>query len=114
MFKNPFSFEGRIGRTEYGLSFIIYVGYLLTMKMLAEEQADNNSDSSLLLLIRVVLFVPTVWFLWAQGAKRCHDVGQSGWLQIIPFYFVYLIFGEGNRGENNYGQDPKQPVHDIM
>ena len=25
MFKNPFSFEGRIRRTEYGITFIIYV-----------------------------------------------------------------------------------------
>jgi uncharacterized membrane protein YhaH (DUF805 family) len=25
MFKKPFSFKGRIRRTEYGISFIIYV-----------------------------------------------------------------------------------------
>jgi len=43
----------------------------------------------------------------AQGAKRCHDVGNSGWYIIIPLYSLVLMFLEGDMGENQRGPDPK-------
>jgi uncharacterized membrane protein YhaH (DUF805 family) len=49
-----------------------------------------------------------IWFLWAQNAKRCHDRGNSGWYQLIPFYFLVLLFGDGEEGENEYGDNPKE------
>jgi len=56
-----------------------------------------------------VLLIPTLWFLWAQGAKRCHDLDRNGWMQIIPFYFLVLIFQDGVQGRNEYGPNPKNP-----
>jgi uncharacterized membrane protein YhaH (DUF805 family) len=103
MFKSPFSFNGRIRRLEYGISFIIYfVSYILTTALMG---VGGDSGS----LIGVILIIPTVWFLWAQGAKRCHDITRSGWMQIIPFYFLFLIFQDGDRGRNEYGSNPKFP-----
>jgi uncharacterized membrane protein YhaH (DUF805 family) len=103
MFQNPFSFEGRIRRTEYGLSILILVvGRIILATLLAAS--SSGQDVSFLFF---VLQIPFLWFIWAQGAKRCHDVGMSGWYQLIPFFPLYLIFGSGESGSNKYGEDPK-------
>jgi uncharacterized membrane protein YhaH (DUF805 family) len=103
MFKNPFSFEGRIRRTEYGLSFIILAVGRVVLAMLLAGASSGQDLSPIYLLFQI----PFLWFFWAQGAKRCHDVGWNGWYQLIPFVPLYLIFGEGAKGINNYGLDPK-------
>lgn len=100
MFVSPFSFDGRIRRTEFGISFIIYlVGYGVLIAL----SSSLGKDASGVL----IFFLPLLWFLWAQGAKRCHDVGNSGWWQLIPFYFFWLLFQEGDAGSNEYGNNPK-------
>ena len=103
MFKNPFSFEGRIRRTEYGLSFIILAVGRVALATLLANASSGQDLSPIYLLFQI----PFLWFFWAQGAKRCHDVGWNGWYQLIPFVPLYLIFGEGSKGINNYGLDPK-------
>ncbi len=103
-FNRLFSFNGRIRRLEYGLSMIIYfVWYVIIQAMMA------TPNPSLAACIFVLLsFIPMVWFLWAQNCKRCHDRGNSGWYQIIPFYFFVLLFGDGDEGKNEYGDNPKK------
>jgi uncharacterized membrane protein YhaH (DUF805 family) len=58
-------------------------------------------------LIWLLLYIPMIWIMLAQGAKRCHDRGNSGWFQIIPFYYIIMLFGDGERHRNQYGEDPK-------
>jgi uncharacterized membrane protein YhaH (DUF805 family) len=106
MFKNVFSFNGRIRRTEYGLSVIIFSIYRLIaggigLAIGGDEMSTSN-------IIALLLLIPGIIFFLAQGAKRCHDVGRRGWWQLIPFYSLYLIFGEGDINENEYGKNPKQ------
>lgn len=108
MFQNPFSFDGRIRRLEYGLTFIIYVVVYAIIMAISGGVAAAGSSSFLPLLV-FVLIIPLVWFVWAQGAKRCHDVGRSGWWQLIPFYFFVLLFQDGDRNRNEYGTNPKHP-----
>lgn len=98
MFSSPFSFDGRIRRTEYGISFIIVV---IVNNFLNAVVASGEVP------IIGLAYIPTLWFLWAQGAKRCHDMGQSGWFQIIPFYVLGMIFASGEKGINKYGVNPK-------
>lgn len=102
MFKNSFSFDGRIRRTEYGISLIIFaIAYAIVVAFFASAWLDGGGGFVLILLI------PMLWFLHAQGAKRCHDVGNSGWWQLIPFYVFWLLFQEGQAGSNQYGDNPK-------
>jgi len=105
MFKNPFSFEGRIRRLEYGLSYLIYVslcGFISIMVTMLGAAASGTAT-----IISLVLYIPAFWFLLAQGAKRCHDRGNSGVWQIIPFYQLWMLFADGDIGDNEYGPNPK-------
>lgn len=106
MFKNVFSFKGRIRRLEFGISYIFYLTYSILIKQIADH--FSNSTASILILASLI---PAIWFLWAQGAKRCHDRGNSGWYQIIPFYVLLIIFGDGEHGPNEYGNNPKGIEH---
>lgn len=106
MFKKPFSFDGRIRRTEYGISIIIY---LILYTAIIEITKKDNPEMGLAI-------IPMLWFLWAQGAKRCHDMDKSGWFQIIPFYVLWMLFFEGDSFFNRYGGNPKlksTPQHNI-
>ncbi|QLE01582.1 DUF805 domain-containing protein [Galbibacter sp. BG1] len=109
MFKSPFSFEGRIRRTEYGLSVILYIiGYILVFFLTSLFAASLSLDATGVSLLFWVFLIPVIYFNLAQGAKRCHDLGNSGWYQIIPFYGLWMLFAEGQSGVNEYGQNPKE------
>jgi uncharacterized membrane protein YhaH (DUF805 family) len=96
MFQAPYSFQGRIRRTEYCLTIIMYVVSYSILSVMAES-----------ISIAAVGFIPLFWFALAQGAKRCHDRGNSGWFQIIPFYGIWMMFAEGDPRVNEYGNPPK-------
>jgi uncharacterized membrane protein YhaH (DUF805 family) len=103
MFKKPFSFDGRIRRAEYGISLIIYAVVYGIISAIA-------ASGGVLVLI---FLIPMLWFLFAQGTKRCHDVGNSGWWQLIPFYVLWLLFQDGQHGPNQYGENPKSKAKNI-
>lgn len=108
MFKNPFSFEGRIRRSEYGISFILFTIARVVVTFLAIGLTSNANDSDIAAILSMLLSIPLLLFLWAQGAKRCHDIGNSGWFQLIPFYALWMLFQDGEPGPNQYGENPKQ------
>ncbi len=99
MFKNPFSFNGRIRRLEFGLSYIIYFAFYALI-LLLNDALDNSGYA-------LFLFLPVLWFLFAQGAKRCHDRNNSGFYLLIPFYVFWMLFAESDFGINDYGLNPK-------
>lgn len=102
MFSRVFSFNGRIRRLEYGLTYLAYFVWNLPFRVMSQEQI-----SEVYAIIYLVTLLPFLWILLAQGAKRCHDRGNSGWYQIIPFYFLWMIFAEGESDSNEYGECPK-------
>ncbi len=98
MFSSPFAIEGRIRRTEYGISMII--GWIALAFIVEYTKRGEHSSWAL-------AYVPIYWFIIAQGAKRCHDLGSNGWWQIVPFYGLWMLFQSGEIGRNKYGRDPK-------
>jgi uncharacterized membrane protein YhaH (DUF805 family) len=109
MFKSPFTYKGRITRTEFGLTHLI--SYILVIIVLMAILFPHSWTATVFLLI--LLFV-VIWFRIAQGAKRCHDIGISGLYQFIPFYTVVLLFQKGKVDTNEYGVSPKIAVVDEV
>jgi uncharacterized membrane protein YhaH (DUF805 family) len=103
MFQNPFSFNGRISRTEYGLSIIFSLLIFFVSIFLANFLYGD--------FVFIFCFFTYFWFNLAQGCKRCHDLNQSGFMQFVPFYFITLIFEDGSDRLNEYGKNPKLEDH---
>lgn len=117
MFAGPFSFDGRIRRLEYGLTmlicwfasgipaFLIMLGVGATGASLI---AGGGAWPTIVIILGIALFIGLLWFQIAQNAKRCHDLGHNGAWQLIPFYFIWMLFVEGDPASNRYGENPKQ------
>jgi uncharacterized membrane protein YhaH (DUF805 family) len=100
MFKNIFSGKGRITRKEFELSFVMYILYYVVLGIAMMFSPFVG--------MVILLFLPAaIWFIYAQGAKRCHDIGRSGWHHLVPFSRLKLLDREGVAGENKYGADPR-------
>lgn len=101
MFKSPFSFKGRIRRTEYGLSLIAFYFVFAMMGITADSERPDVR------IVNIILFFVSWCFLLAQATKRSHDLGNSGLWLLIPFYGLWLLFAAGAPGINGYGVNPK-------
>ncbi len=98
------SFKGRIRRLEYGISVFIFAVSVKFIQVIGHEfSIGSPSTESLFLLLQL----PFWWFNFAQGAKRSHDIGNSGWWQLLPFYGIGLLFFPSEIGINQYGANPK-------
>lgn len=102
------SFKGRIGQGEYfvtlGCSGLcnIPADWLLNEKI-AYTPTLMTVNSIIVIIMGIII----TYIIAAQGAKRCHDLGKNGWWQLIPFYFIYMLFAKGKIFANEYGAPPK-------
>lgn len=94
--KNPFSFNGRVRRRTYWLTYFI-------CNLLSYPILESSGISTLM----VICYIPIAWVYLAVSAKRCHDLGHNGWWQLIPFFSLWLAFQNGQSGDNEYGSNPK-------
>ena len=112
MFKNIFSFSGRIRRREYWLkvplfwlilipiTILIYVGALLL--------APLASIITLSIVFLLFIWIMLILMALAAAVKRSHDLGNSGWFILIPIYNpFFLAFCESQPFKNKYGPNPK-------
>ncbi len=105
LFRSPFSFRGRIRRAEYGLTILIIYGVGMLLTYLMNESSEPGDGVIIAYLVYVII---GTWFQIAQSTKRCHDIGHSGWWQLIPFYGFWLLFDEGDGTmPNEYGESAK-------
>lgn len=112
--ENYANFEGRARRKEYW-TFILCV-WLLSIALAVVGWILGIISSSLggLItalsgLVSLALLIPVL----AVGVRRLHDTGKPTWyivflfIPLVNLYFLYLMLIEGDRGQNEYGPDPK-------
>ncbi len=110
MFRSPFKFNGRIRRTEYFLSVLFFYGGLFIFIVALDGLVRDSGTKA---IITLSFFLPCAVFMLAQGVKRSHDAGNSGWFLLIPLYGFILLFADSQVGENKYGLNPKGIGNDI-
>lgn len=98
--KNYATFTGRARRSEYWYFFLfnIIASFLIGIIGGLTGNLFLGNIYSLLILL------PSI----AVGVRRMHDVGKSGWFILIPIYNLVLAVTEGDKGANEYGEDPKE------
>ena len=101
--KNKYAqFNGRARRAEYWYFFLFNI--IISMVVNGIVRATGSSIiASIGGLVSLVLLIPGI----AVSIRRMHDVGKSGWFNLIPIYNLILLVTEGTHGPNEYGEDPK-------
>jgi uncharacterized membrane protein YhaH (DUF805 family) len=96
--------QGRIGRWKY----FVWGAVPGIISLLLDKTVDNP-------LITLPVALAVIWMNICVSAKRCHDLGRSGWWMILLFlpianliFGLYLLFAPGEQGSNAYGE-PHEP-----
>ena len=114
---NYANFSGRARRKEYWFSYlltlllIVPLYIILVLAIVSENQVFMIIMGGIFVILFLAIIIPTL----AVTVRRLHDTNKSGWYYLISFIpfvgplilFVFTLL-EGDRGENNYGSDPKE------
>ena len=111
--KNFANFNGRASRSEYWrfvAAITMIQGSLGLLAMICNVLGLPNFESivgKVGFWVSLLLLLPNI----AATARRMHDIGRSGWTQLISFipivgFFVFLTYElrRGDQGENAYGE----------
>jgi uncharacterized membrane protein YhaH (DUF805 family) len=97
--KNYATFNGRARRKEYWMFVLFNVIFSFIFGFIC----GLIGSPELANLYTLLILLPSI----AVAVRRMHDVGKSGWFILIPIYNFVLAVTEGDRGDNEYGPDPK-------
>lgn len=102
------SFSGRIDRTTYAVyglavGFVVFLIFFCISFFINEQSVGRMAANNIQIILRVVLSYP----LLTLSAKRAHDCSYSGWVVLIPFAGLFLLFKQGFPKENKYGPAPE-------
>ncbi len=98
-------FDGRAKRPEYWLFMLIHVIISIILGLIPLVL-------DWFLVVEVVYFLALLVPVLAVGARRLHDSGKSGWLQLIllipliGWIIVIILMALPSDDENQYGPRP--------
>lgn len=133
--KSILSFKGRIDRKTFTkhylgviiltllfilalLGFSFSLGFVLVkLDTVSFETSENILDfvELISLILNMLMMIILLWVGFSATAKRLHDLGFSGWWQlltfipfvgIVPWFVILLVcfFKQGKNEENKYGE----------
>jgi uncharacterized membrane protein YhaH (DUF805 family) len=98
-------FSGRSNRKElfYHYLFIQIISFILGVVI-------GLFGKHILIELKIILIFTvsaTLLFPWiAVRVRRMHDIGKSGWFNLIPVYSIILLLKKGENDSNKYGKIP--------
>ncbi|MGR3363884.1 MAG: DUF805 domain-containing protein [Maritimibacter harenae] len=104
-------FNGRARRSEFWwfILFVVIVSAILSLIDTALFEGVLQDIGPLSAIFSLITIIPSI----AVTARRLHDIGRSGWWQLlflIPLIgfivIVYWAAQKGTDGPNEYGPDP--------
>lgn len=108
-------FSGRAGRKEFWL-FTLVNGALFSITMVVGDAWVNLGESNtnpITAIYGLITIIPAL----ALGARRLHDIGRSGWWQLLillPVIGLILLIVwaimPSNEGENSHGEPAEVPA----
>lgn len=110
-FRNYATFSGRARRAEFWwfALFVLVLSVGTSMIDVALYGGPGQPIGLVNTLFHLAVLIPGL----AVGARRLHDIGRSGWWQLLYFLpivgAIVLLIGfvlRGNPGDNAFGQDP--------
>ena len=110
-FKNYANFNGRARRSEFWWFwlFVVIVQVVVQTLIAVIVGTDSILYSLLVFVLAIALAIP----LYAAGARRLHDTGKSGWLQLLVLIpcagiiiMIVLWAQQGSGVDNQYGAPP--------
>lgn len=112
-------FSGRAQPAEfwffYLFSFIITIG-LIVIDIILGLYNEDTGMGFISTIYSLLVIIPGL----AVGARRLHDIGKTGWWQliaIIPIIGTILLiiwWASNGKEENQYGKNPKNINNDIV
>ncbi len=102
-FTRLFSFKGRITRLEYLLSFLSIQFASILHSLVQQVEMTAGGTGCCARATAWSCFAVVCWLITAQGVKRLHDTGRTGWLWYVPFLFIWLFLARGQKTTNRYG-----------
>jgi len=103
---NYANFSGRARRKEYWMFFLLNTIFIYALAFVSGALSAVTESAAFMfiyLIYALAVLLPSI----AVGVRRMHDVGKSGWYLLIPIYSFVLAVTEGEKGANQYGEDPK-------
>lgn len=108
-FRRFADFSGRATREQFWMFFLFYIVACVVLSILDAFLGMQVLSTIFLLAI----IVPS----WAYGARRLHDIGRSGWWQLIVLIpligiIVLIVFwAQPSQGDNRFGPGPAHAVN---
>ena len=110
-FDSLFSFSGRSRRSRYWITSFFCSAIMIVLVFLGALLTGGDEGGAAFGYILGI--IPCMAISIANGTKRLHDLGHSGWFQLLLFIpivnigiSVYMAFFEGERHDNQYGSSP--------
>ncbi len=106
-------FTGRSRRSEYWYFVLFYFLICIVLAIVDTMTGTMSAQYGMGVLgslFALAMVIPSI----AVGVRRLHDIGKSGWWQLIALipilgWVVLLVWAvtEGHAGSNEYGPNPK-------